>query len=268
MLQEPQLSSYDLQFNLFGFHVRVAWGFWILAAVIGWQPTQNADLYFGEVGTSPGAGVLLALWAASLLVSILVHELGHSLMHRYYGMDSRIVLYHFGGLAIPGSFTAWDGARRRYVDRPWQQIAISAAGPGAQMLLALVVWAIATAAQLDLGMTRFLERFIDLPLPEGRQTDSAVLYVITDVLVRLSVFWAFLNLLPILPLDGGNILRELLRLFRVNDAWRAAAMVSMVVAGGLAYYLFQSGQQGMGLLCLMFAASNFQLYQAGGLGRF
>lgn len=268
MLQEPQLSPYDLQFTLFGFHVRVTWGFWILAAVLGWENVQAADLVFSQFGTSPGAGVLLVLWAASLLLTILVHELGHSFMHRYYGMDSRIVLYHFGGLAIPGSFTAWNGARRRYVDRPSHLIAISAAGPAAQLLLAMLVWAIATAAHLELGLTRFIEGFIALPLPELEPTDSAATYVLTNALVNQSVFWALLNLLPILPLDGGNIMRELLRIFRVGDAWRGAALVSMITAGALAYYLFQHGQPGAGLMCLMFLASNYQLFQAGGFGRY
>ena len=228
MLQEPQLSPYDLQFNLFGFHVRVAWGFWILAAVLGWQYVQMVDEGYAQSDLgSPGAGVLLLVWTASLFLSILVHELGHSLMHRYYGMDSRIVLYHFGGLAVPGSFTAWNAARRRFVDRPQQQILISLAGPGAQLLLAITVWSIATAAHIDLGLTRLIESFVDLPLPETQLTESAALYVVTDALVTQSVYWALLNLLPILPLDGGNVLRELLRLLGVREVWRTTAMVSM-----------------------------------------
>ena len=269
MLQEPQLSPYDLQFSLFGFHVRVAWGFWILAAVLGWEYVQWIDEGYAQLeGSSPGAAALLVVWAASLLVSILVHELGHSLMHRFYGMDSRIVLYHFGGLAIPGSFTAWNAARRRFVDRPKEQILISLAGPAAQLLLAVLVWCIATAFHIDLGLTRFIERFVDLPLPETQLTSSAVLYVITDALVTQSVFWALLNLLPILPLDGGNVLRELLRIFGAQDVWRTAALVSMITAGALALYLFQHSQPGGGLMCLSFVASNYQLYQHGGMGRF
>ena len=269
MLQEPQLSPYDLQFSIFGFPVRVAWGFWILAAVLGWGYVQWVDEGYSQGGgNTPGAAVLLVVWAASLLVSILVHELGHSFMHRLYGMDSRIVLYHFGGLAIPGSFTAWNAARRRFADRPKEQILISLAGPGAQLLLALLVWVIATAAHIDLGLTRFIERFVQLPLPDRHMTDSAVLFVVTDALVTQSVFWALLNLLPILPLDGGNVLRELLRVFGASDVWRTAALVSMITAGALAFYMFQHDQPGGGLMCLSFVASNFQLYQAGGLGRF
>lgn len=269
MLQEPQLSPYDLQFTLFGFHVRVAWGFWILAAILGWEYVQYVDQSYSQLdGGSPGAASLLIVWAASLFLSILVHELGHSLMHRFYGMDSRIVLYHFGGLAIPGSFTAWNAARRRFSDRPKEQILVSLAGPGAQMLLALIVWMIATSFHIELGLTRLIERFVELPLPETHLTGSAALYVLTDALVTQSVYWALLNLLPILPLDGGNVLRELLRMFGVAEVWRTTAMVSMITAGVLGFYLFQNGQPGAGLMCLSFVASNYQLYQAGGLGRF
>ena len=229
---------------------------------------QVIDNAYQLEGGSPGAAGLLIVWAGALFLSILVHELGHSLMHTLYGMDSRIVLYHFGGLAIPGSFTAWNAARRRFADRPKEQILISLAGPGAQLLLALVVWSIATAFRIDLGLTRFIEGFVELPIPERQVTDSAVLYVITDALVTQSVYWALLNLLPILPLDGGNVLRELLRSFGGHDVWRTTAMVSMITAGGLGFYLFQNGQAGAGLMCLSFVASNYQLYQAGGLGRF
>ncbi|MGN6136801.1 MAG: site-2 protease family protein [Aureliella sp.] len=269
MLQEPQLSPYDLQFSLLGFHVRVAWGFWILAAVIGWQYVQVVDHIYAEAGLgSPGAGLLLLVWTASLFLSILIHELGHSLMHRFYGMDSRIVLYHFGGLAVPGSFTAWNAARRRFVDRPQQLILISLAGPAAQLLLALLVWALATAMHIDLGLTRQLERWMNLSLPEREPAQSAALFVATDALVTQSVYWALLNLLPILPLDGGNVFREVLRLFGQRDPWRTAALVSMITAGVLGIYMLQHDQPGFGLLCLSFVASNFQLYQSGGLGRY
>lgn len=265
MLQEPQLSSYDLQFTLFGFHVRVAWGFWILAAILGWQYVQMIDRAYSQIGGSPGAAALLVLWSASLFLSILVHELGHSFMHRRYGMDSRIVLYHFGGLAIPGSFTAWNAARRRFAEHPKEQIIISAAGPAAQFALALAVWMIATAMHVDLYVTSLLRDFVTgLPLPELEHPRSAAVYVLTDALVTQSVFWALFNLLPILPLDGGNIMREVMRWCGARDSWRTAALVSMITAALVGFYMFQRGQPGAGLMCLSFAASNYQLYTSFG----
>lgn len=262
MLQEPQLSPYDLQFSLFGIPVRIAWGFWLMSAVIGWQTAQNADIYFAKTDQgSPGSLVLLLVYTAAVLISILVHELGHSLMHRRFGMDSRIVLYHFGGLAIPGSFTAWNAARKRFTDRPIDLILISAAGPGLQILLGLVV----------IGLANFNHLAVDLWGVQMRRDfeHSAIIYVFVDSMIWISIWWAILNLAPILPLDGGNIMRELLRLNRVADPARTAALVSMIAAGLLALYMFNNGSQGVGLMCLAFAASNFQSYQSyGGMGRF
>jgi hypothetical protein len=54
-------------------------------------------------------------------------------MFRRFGQEARIVLYHFGGLAIP------DGWGRRRHLRPAERFLVSAAGPAAQLLLAAVV---------------------------------------------------------------------------------------------------------------------------------
>ncbi len=263
LLQEPQLSAYDLQFSLLGIPVRVSWGFWILGAVLGWQQSQVMDMIYLQLGwETPGAFPLLLVFIAGLFISILVHELGHSLMHRYYGMDSRIVLYHFGGLAIPGSFTAWNAARRRFTNNPKHLIAISAAGPAAQMLLAFVVWVLATAIHLDVGVNHYIEWLTGLELPAVELSTMAAVTMFLDVLVIQSVFWAVLNLLPVLPLDGGNIMRELLRLFGNRNPMATAAMVSMAMCGVLCVWAFQTGRQGAGLMCMSLLASNFQLYQS------
>ncbi len=98
-LQQPAESPYDLRFQLFGFPVRIAWGFWVASIIFGFELVRGIEAYFGP--DSPGRLPLLILWAFCLLVSILVHELGHALAFRQNGIESSIVLYHFGGLAIP-----------------------------------------------------------------------------------------------------------------------------------------------------------------------
>ena len=94
MLRDPEPSAYDLNFSFLGFPVRVAWTFWLTAAILGWGISDGIDRVAGRVEMdSPGAAVLLLVWAAGIFISILVHELGHSLAMRYYGISSRIVLY-------------------------------------------------------------------------------------------------------------------------------------------------------------------------------
>lgn len=270
MLQEPYLSQYDLQFKLLGFPVRIAWGFWALAAMLGFEFVSviDADYYAAKL-TTPGTFPLLIVHSLALCLSILIHELGHTFLYRNYGMESRIVLYHFGGLAIQGSFTAWNAARRRTTNQPQHLIAISAAGPIFQLLVGVAVWSAVTMFNINLGLTDLLGRFVDLPLPERLEPSSnAIVQVFFETFVNTSVLWALLNLLPILPLDGGQITREVLRLYQVPNPINRTAMISMVTAGILLLYTMQSGRQGSGLMCLFLLGSNFQLYQATRHGEF
>ena len=264
MLQEPYLSQYDLQFRLLGFPVRIAWGFWALAAVLGFEYVSYVDRVYDRLDLStPGTLPLLIIHALALCLSILIHELGHTFLFRYHGMDSRIVLYHFGGLAIPGSFTDWNAARRRTTNRPQDLIAISAAGPILQFLVGLAAWSAVTMLHVQLNLTAQIEDFIDLPLPEGlAPSKSAILQVFFDTFVSTSVLWSLLNLLPILPLDGGQIAREVLRMRGVQNPVNRTALISMIVAGVLMLITFQTDRSGSGLMCLFLLGSNFQLYQS------
>ena len=90
MFAEPARTPYDLNFRLFGFPVRIHPLFWLGAALLG-ASTLDAGLHF------------LLIWIARGLVSILVHELGHAVAFRGSVRDSHIVLWMFGGLAVPYS---------------------------------------------------------------------------------------------------------------------------------------------------------------------
>ena len=267
MLQEPYLSQYDLQFRLLGFPVRIAWGFWALAAVLGFENVSYIDnLYYENADkglSTPGTFALLVIHALALCLSILIHELGHTFMFRHYGMDSRIVLYHLGGLAIPGSFTDWNAARRRTTNQPQHLIAISAAGPLLQLMVGIAAWSAVTMFHINLSLTGLLQSWVELPLPKDlRPSSNAIVQVFFDTFVWTSVLWAILNLLPILPLDGGQITREVLRMYGVPSPLRRTAVISMVTAGLLLFYTMTTpGQQGSGLMCLFLLSSNFQLYQ-------
>ena len=100
-LSEPKRTGYDLNFSLLGFPCRVHPAFFILPLLFGRSFVGGAN----PVNT----GVGLVLIAALFFVSILVHELGHAIAFRRFGIDSRIVLYWMGGLAIPDSGNPWGG---------------------------------------------------------------------------------------------------------------------------------------------------------------
>ena len=92
---EPPRTAYDLHFRIAGIPIRVHPLFWLAALILGTSGNWDAE---GNV--DPDAGMQLLMWTGVLFVSILVHELGHSFVIRYFGQLPRIVLYMLGGLAI------------------------------------------------------------------------------------------------------------------------------------------------------------------------
>jgi Zn-dependent protease len=143
----------------------------------------------------------LLIWMFAMFASILIHELGHVFMGRVFGTDGHIVLLAFGGLAIGSN----------NLSNPWKRIAVSFAGPGVQLVLLAAVWFAA-------------------PLLPPHQ---AVGWLIRD-LVLINLFWPLLNLLPIWPLDGGQICRDLCRIFLGAKGVIISLVISIAVAGTLA----------------------------------
>ena len=118
MLAEPERTPYDLRFRFLGFPVRIHPFFWLGSALLG---ANSLDLGIGY----------LAIWIVVVLVSILVHELGHAFAFRRYGAGADVILYAFGGLAVPTHAISGRGRR----------ILISLAGPVAGFILAGLVFA-------------------------------------------------------------------------------------------------------------------------------
>jgi Zn-dependent protease len=169
-LLEPAQTPYDLRWRMFGVPVRVHPMFWLVSVIFGW------DL----VDTKLGVTALL-IWVAVCFVSILLHEFGHIWMGQLFGSFGHIVLYSFGGLAIGSRDVPWR----------WQRILVSFAGPGIQLLLWGGLWA--------------LVRSPWSPLSPGL---NPILLLTLILLIEVNLFWPLLNLLPIWPLDGGQITRE------------------------------------------------------------
>ncbi len=183
-------SPLDLRFRLFGFPVRVAVFFWLIAALFG----QGIYAAFGLE--------YLALWVACFFASILIHELGHAFVFRWFGSNAEIVLYGFGGYA-----------RAYPLRKAWQSLLMYSAGPGAGFLLAGIVYVSGQLTQWYQGSLA-----------------AALTY---SFLLWMNIVWGIFNLLPILPMDGGNILREFLTLLGVRSSQLVALLVSVLLGGTL-----------------------------------
>jgi stage IV sporulation protein FB len=252
LLAEPQPTPADWQFTIAGIPVRVSAWFWLGAALLGWGICQS----FAQGDQRALIGYLI-LWAVAVLVSILIHELGHALAYRYFGQGSQIVIYHLGGLAIPD---AW--GRRAHL-RPIQRLVVSAAGPLAQLALAAVIVAGLRAAGYSVPFP-IAALGEPLGLYEGRRIESLQAFAFTMFMLSVNIYWPLLNLLPVPPLDGGQIVREGMLAMGVADAHKIAALLGVAVGALVAYWGYTRGQPFLGIMFAMLAVSCWQSLSAGG----
>jgi Zn-dependent protease len=174
----------------------------------------------------------ILIWVAVVFVSVLVHELGHAVVARALGGRPEIVLRAFGGVTLPL-------LRRR--PGALQEIALSIAGPIFGLSMYAVAWAVMTFAEPQTGTP---------------------LWLAARLLAYTSLAWTVLNLLPVLPLDGGHVLQAALTGIRKKDSLRLAAGISMVVAGAIAaYLLIVSRSFFMGIFFALFAGQNYSIFR-------
>lgn len=222
MLCNPSPTPFDLQFNLFGIPVRIHPMFWLLTIVMGWNPEHPQ---------------VMIVWTVCVFVSILVHELGHALTAQAFGWPPEIVLYGMGGLAV---FQAdW----RRTT---WKMVLTLLAGPGAGFLLyAALKCAIFTA---------------DLCGYDFAEAPEMLLYAIM-FLQYINLFWGLVNLLPVFPLDGGQITRELLLRYVPRRAIEYSLKSTMLVGGLVALGFFRLNQPFAAMLFAMMAVESYLALQ-------
>ncbi|QDT90763.1 site-2 protease family protein [Gimesia algae] len=225
MLGNVAPTEFDLRFSLFGIPIRVHPLFWVMAAFMGWYPNDLKITF---------------IWIACVFISILVHELGHAVMAKYFGWPPEIVLYHFGGLAIYQPYSGLTTQR---------SIIISAAGP---------------MAGFGLYGAIFFFRYISVRygMWDGF-SEQARIYIGAAFhdLLFINLIWGLINLAPVLPLDGGHICEDICKTVRRSRGDVLAMQISMVVAGGLAAYFFMHQQRYAGIMFALFAFFNFQAYQ-------
>lgn len=216
-LQSPPPTRFDLNFSLFGFPVRVHPLFWLIAILFG---SSSNNLF------------QILSWVFAMFISILIHELGHAFAMRYYGQGASIVLHGMGGLAIPqqnylGGGSSWTSN---------QQIIISLAGPGAGFLFALLIGIVVklTGGFLEI---RGLFNFLPFPYAQFANGNSLVNSLVLDLL-WINVFWGYINLLPVYPLDGGQVSRHI---FLKLEPWNGVTnslWVSVITGAAIAIASF------------------------------
>ncbi len=174
---------------------------------------------------------------AAIVISVLIHELGHAFTASAAGATvGNITLHMFGG------FTLWSGKVS------WlQKLSISLAGSGLQVLIGIAAWLAARAGALGATAASAL----DNPLaPDfGRALAGGGAALFATMFVWASIFWGLINLLPIGGLDGSHILAELLERWVPGRGRLTAAVIGLLVAISAGLILWS---RGFGILPFIF----------------
>ena len=238
LLGEPAPTKADLRFQIFGIPVRVHPFFWVFGVLL-------------ILRSEPDLKVML-IWLAAMFVSILVHELGHAFMVRYYGGRPWITLLAMGGLC------SYQPLRRGSLSN----ILISAAGPGAGFLLMAFVLAAAHGAGYSVQFFNMFG-FIPAPYVHDKIDGSPDLFQLITFLVFVNYFWGLVNLLPVYPLDGGHISRELFMLGNPHNGIKQSLWLSVFTSAGIALFAITQLQAVfMGMMFGYLAYSSWTTLQA------
>jgi stage IV sporulation protein FB len=244
MFQIPAPTRFDLRFSILGFPVRVHPLFWVIALLLG---------------SGSGNPLYMLLWVLGVFISILIHELGHALAFRRYGQEAEIILHFAGGLAVPQP-VGFGMGYARVATTPNQQILISLAGPFAGFFFAVFV----VFASLALGGTVIPNTILGIiPFPIVRLPASfAILNSFFMILLWVNIFWGLINLLPVYPLDGGQVSRNL---FIQRDPWngvRTSLWISVITGAAIAVAGFLAlGSIYMAFLFGFLAFQSWQMLQ-------
>lgn len=212
-------------FTWFNIPVHLHWTFGLIFLLALWISFTNS---FTAVGT-----VWLMGYFGAVFACVLLHEYGHALMARRYGVQTQdIILTPIGGIA----------RLERMPEKPAQEFFVAIAGPMVNVVIAIFLFAL--AALLFQGerwelFNWFLGQFLSTGAEDsgmaGAVDENGIptawfLYFFTLLLITNIILVVF-NLVPAFPMDGGRILRSLLsmKLGRVR-ATQIAAWLGQAIA--------------------------------------
>ncbi|HNN00722.1 MAG TPA: site-2 protease family protein, partial [Turneriella sp.] len=188
-----------------GIKVYIHWTFFLLLTWIGlssYRAAQNTE-----------QALLTVAYIITLFGCVVLHEFGHALTARRFGIVTRdITLFPIGGMA----------RMEKMPEKPMQELLVAIAGPMVNVVIAAGLF-----AYMHFSPTVYLIEF-----PKGPMTPDLFLPTLFLVNVLMAVF----NLIPAFPMDGGRILRALLALkFERTRATQIAANLGQVIAIGFVF---------------------------------
>ncbi len=208
-----------MQFRFGSIPVRVHASFFVMTVILG--------------ATGARDPARIAIWVGVVAASIFAHELGHAFMGRAFGLAPAVELYAMGGLTSFAPSKPLSNGRR---------ILISLAGPAVGLVVAAIV--LVTGV---LGLT---------PNVLGSGEHDSLALTTTQTLIFVNGYWSLFNLLPMLPLDGGNVTLHTLNALTQGKGEKAALIVSLVVSVAVGLGALATGWIWIVILCVSFAVQN------------
>ncbi|MFT5514169.1 MAG: Zn-dependent protease [Rhodothermales bacterium] len=187
-----------------GIGIFVHWTFWVmLVALFGWYLYQGASI----VAAVMGIALVLAVFGC-----VILHELGHSMAARRYGIPTLdITMYPIGGIA----------RLQRIPRNPKQELVIALAGPAVNLAIAALLALLGAA---------------------GGTADSLAVVLsgqggLIEMLMWVNLTLVGFNMIPAFPMDGGRVFRALLATqIDYRRATHIASLVGIVMAIGMMIY--------------------------------
>ncbi|MEI6861484.1 MAG: site-2 protease family protein [Verrucomicrobiota bacterium] len=215
-------------FRLFGIPLRLHWSFLGLLGWFAWQgwlPDEHGH----------GGGGRGMFWTVALLLAfftcVVLHELGHCLTARRFGIGTRrILLLPIGGMADMEEIPR----------QPSREILMTLAGPAVNFVI---------AGLLGLA-TWHIPEMVPLYSPQGLAYELA----------QWNLYMGLFNLVPVFPMDGGRIFRALLatRLPYVRATFVAATVAKVLASGAIIYAVREHAWQLVALFAFIFAAGEME----------
>lgn len=208
VLDIPPASRGVINFKMLGVPVQIQPWFWVTTVILGWSQDSLSTL----------------IWVAIVLVSILAHEFGHVAAYRAFGSRGAVLLYSWGGLAIPA----------REIRGKVPRVIVALAGPFAGFCLAALICAAAVnmGAAIETGVHTMIIPSLRAVFPREMYLDHVYAVIAINDLLFVNFYWGLMNLLPVSPLDGSHVTRA----FLGRRAWvLTSACVAFAIAGVAAY---------------------------------
>lgn len=186
-----------------GIRIQVHWTFFLILAWILFTALMS------------GKGLLAALSSIAFVLvlfgCVVLHELGHALAARFYGIPTRdITLLPIGGIA----------RLERMPRKPTQELVVALAGPMVNVIIAVVLYVLLALA---VGLANLTS-----PSFQGATFLQQLMFV--------NIALVGFNLLPAFPMDGGRVVRAVLAMFMdYVRATRVAALMGQICAIGFGF---------------------------------